>query len=98
TLPAAPATREGRDVFVANCSGCHGVNGDGDSPGGRALRPPARNLTAFEMTDATITAALTHGVRGSSMPSWDELPSDELSAVWSYAASLESSDALPETD
>jgi cbb3-type cytochrome c oxidase subunit II len=96
-------TTEGRDIFVANCSGCHGPNGDGETPGGRALRPPALNLTAFEMTDAIITAALWHGVRGSSMPAWGELRGDELTtgqlnAVASYAASLESVDTSPETD
>ena len=97
------ASTEGREIFAANCSGCHGQNGDGESPGGRALRPPALNLTAFEMTDAIIAGALSHGVRGSAMPAWGELRGDELTigqlnAVASYAASLESADMLPETD
>src|SRR6266403_529365 len=29
---------EGKAVFLANCSGCHGTDGTGHSPGGRALR------------------------------------------------------------
>jgi cbb3-type cytochrome oxidase cytochrome c subunit/mono/diheme cytochrome c family protein len=96
-------TEAGREIFVANCSGCHGMNGDGETPGGRALRPPALNLTAFETTDAIITGALAHGVRGSSMPAWGELMGDELSisqlsAVASYAASLQSADPLPEAE
>jgi cytochrome c oxidase cbb3-type subunit I/II len=103
TISIAPATREGREIFVANCSGCHGMNGDGESPGGRALRPPALNLTGFEMTDAIVTGALSHGVRGSSMPAWGELKGDELTigqlnAVASYAVSLELVDALPGTE
>jgi mono/diheme cytochrome c family protein len=96
TISVGRVTREGRDVFVANCSGCHGLNGDADSPGGRALRPPALNLTGFEMTDAIVTGALSHGVRGSSMPAWSELTSEQLNAVASYAVSLQSDDALPE--
>jgi cytochrome c oxidase cbb3-type subunit I/II len=98
TMPAPPITKEGRDVFAANCSGCHGMNGKAGTPGGRALRPAALNLTAFEMTDAIITSALAHGVRGSSMSSWDDLPADQLNALWSYAVSLESSDTLPQTE
>lgn len=96
TITAHPGS-EGHDVFIANCSGCHGVYGDGDSPGGRALRPPALNLTGFEMTDAIITGALTHGVHGSSMPTWDDLPVDQLNAVASYVAGSESGDDLPES-
>jgi len=102
-ISVGSTTEEGRAVFVANCSGCHGRNGDGETPGGRALRPPALNLTAFEMTDAIVTEALSHGVRGSAMPAWGELKGDELTvgqlnAVASYAASLESADPPPEAE
>jgi cytochrome c oxidase cbb3-type subunit I/II len=102
-IPIGAATGEGREIFAADCSGCHGLKGDGESPGSRALRPPALNLTAFEMTDATVTEALSHGVRGSSMPAWGELRGDaltggQLSAVASYTVSLESDDTLPETE
>jgi cytochrome c oxidase cbb3-type subunit I/II len=102
-ISVGSATKEGREVFVANCSGCHGISGDGETPGGRALRPPALNLTTFEMTDAIVAGAISHGVRGSSMPAWGELKGDELSigqlnAVASYAASLESADPLPEAE
>jgi mono/diheme cytochrome c family protein len=98
TISIGPVTREGREIFVANCSGCHGTNGDADSPGGRALRPTALNLTGFEMTDAIVAGALSHGVPGSSMPPWSELTSEQLNAVASYAVSLESDDTLPEAD
>ena len=96
-------TREGREIFVTNCSGCHGMKGDGDTPGGRALRPPALNLTAFEMTDSVVADALLHGVHGTSMPAWAELKGDaltsgQLNAVASYAVSLESNDTLPQTE
>jgi mono/diheme cytochrome c family protein len=97
-LTFTSATTEGRGLFIANCSGCHGINGDGNSPGGHALRPRALNLTAFEMTDAIIAGALAHGVRGSSMQAWDELTRGQLDALASYAASLESGDALLEKD
>jgi cytochrome c oxidase cbb3-type subunit I/II len=103
TITIGHSTGEGREIFVANCSGCHGVNGDGQSPGGLALRPQALNLTAFEMTDSIVTGALSHGVRGSSMPAWgdlrgDELTGEQLNAVASYTAGLESNDRLSEAD
>jgi cytochrome c oxidase cbb3-type subunit I/II len=97
-LTFTAATAQGRNLFTANCSGCHASNGDGNSPGGHALRPPALNLAAFETTDAIVAGALEHGVRGSSMPAWDELTSGQLDALASYAVSLQSGDRLPEKD
>ncbi|HEX4020499.1 MAG TPA: cbb3-type cytochrome c oxidase subunit I [Acidobacteriaceae bacterium] len=79
---------EGRQVFLHNCSGCHGANGDGASPGGEALRPVAFNLTGFTLTDQRIWRVLQVGVRGSAMPAWNNLPSDQLRAVAAYTASL----------
>ena len=35
---------EGRAVYMANCSGCHGVDGRAHSPRGRALRSVAFDL------------------------------------------------------
>ena len=87
---------EGRRVFLAECAGCHGVNGDGLSPGGRALRPVAFNLAGNELTGAIVWRTLQRGVRGSSMQSWTALPADELEAVAAYAESLGQAGDLPQ--
>lgn len=79
---------EGKQVFLNNCSGCHGTLGNAQSPGGQALRPVAFNLAGFQLTDQLIWRALQQGIPGSSMPAWNHLPSDEFQAVAAYAASL----------
>ena len=79
---------EGRQVFLANCAGCHGVDADGKSVGGQALRPVAFNLVGFRLSDDLIWRVLQTGVPGSSMPSWNELPSTDFQAVADYVASI----------
>lgn len=86
----------GRSVFVTNCAGCHGIHGDGRSPGGRALRPVAFNLAGYELTGDLVWRTLQHGVRGSSMQAWTELPAADLEAVAAYAVSLGQAGDLPE--
>jgi cbb3-type cytochrome oxidase subunit 1/cbb3-type cytochrome oxidase cytochrome c subunit len=91
---ASDDLEEGRSVFAANCSGCHGAHANGRSIAGRALRPVAFNLSGFCLSDDLIWSALQQGVPGSSMPSWDDLPSSEFKAVADYVASVASADTL----
>ncbi|TCK74344.1 cbb3-type cytochrome c oxidase subunit I [Acidipila rosea] len=88
-LPVAASandTEEGRQVFVANCAGCHGEKADGRSIGGQSLRPVAFNLAEFKLSDDLIWRVLQTGVPGSSMPSWNDLPSSDFRAVADYVA------------
>jgi cytochrome c oxidase cbb3-type subunit I/II len=89
-------TEEGREVFLANCSGCHGVNANGHSIGGQSLRPVAFNLAGFQFSDDLIWRALEVGVPGSSMPSWNDLPSAEFKAVADYVSSISDAGSLPD--
>jgi len=93
-LPNGPDVGDGRQVFLKNCSGCHGVNAAGQSPGGRALRPVAFDLAGFRLADAPVWRALEQGVPGSSMPAWNQLPSSEFSAVAQYVEAMGSSGTL----
>ncbi len=103
-LPAAPAFREGSDaregksIFAHNCSGCHGLSGDGNSEGGAALAPPAFDLTGAVLSDSFLWRTLWQGVAGASMPAWHSLPADQLRAVAAYAASLGHAGELPGAD
>jgi cbb3-type cytochrome oxidase subunit 1/mono/diheme cytochrome c family protein len=101
-LAAMPATQsrlaEGRSVFVANCAGCHGSDGNGDSPGGRALRPVAYDLVDFQLQPQLVWDALEDGVPGSSMPSWSHLPAAQFQAVGDYVLSIERAPALNPDD
>ena len=88
--PAADATDidAGRAVFAANCAGCHGSDGRGHSPGGRALRPVAFDLAGFRLPPGTVLRALANGVPGTSMPAWRDLPPSEFDSVLHYVLSL----------
>lgn len=97
-LPTVASTgnlREGRSVFLRNCSGCHGGTGNGIAPGGQALRPVAFDLTGFQLSHDRIWQVLQEGVPGSSMPSWTDLPSDEFESVAAYTAALSRPESLP---
>jgi mono/diheme cytochrome c family protein len=89
---------DGREVFLKNCSGCHGINVDGRSPGGRALRPVAFDLADFQLTNAAVWRALEQGVPGSSMPAWRLLPNSELRAVMQYVQTVGRAGGLAQSD
>ena len=93
--PNEASSPRGRNVFLTNCAGCHGDHGAGNSPGGRALRPVAFDLAGSELTGGLVWRTLQHGVRGSSMQAWTELPADEIEAVSAYAQSLGEAGDLP---
>jgi cbb3-type cytochrome c oxidase subunit III len=85
---------EGRAVYLANCSGCHGVDGRANSPGARALRPVAFNLAGFRLPPSTVWQAMQHGVPGTAMPAWNELSGAEFKAVADYVLSMSSAPEL----
>lgn len=87
---------EGRRVFMDNCANCHGERGDGRSPMGPSMRPPAFDLTGFELSQSLIWRVLEQGVSGSQMPSWNTLADEELDAVVTYTAALGRPGKLPE--
>lgn len=88
---------QGKSVYMANCSGCHGSDGRGQSEGGRALRPVAFNLAGFQLSPALVWKVLDQGVPGSSMPAWNDLPGTQFKAVADYVLSLgDAPDLRPE--
>lgn len=98
-LPVASSTgdvAEGRAVFEANCSGCHGKNADGRSIGGQSLRPVAFNLAGYRLSNRLIWRVLQTGVPGSSMPSWNTLPGAQFRAVADYVSSIADAGQLDE--
>ncbi len=103
-MPAAPELRgvdgaaEGKNIFLHNCSGCHGAAGDGKTAGGAALEPPAFDLTGAAMQDGLIWRALWHGVDGASMPAWHTLPAEQIRAVAAYTATLGQAGELREEE
>lgn len=77
-LPAAVrAQGDGAKVFKANCTLCHGADGSGNSPSGKALK--AKDLRSDEVqkqTDATLAEVIAKG-RGK-MPAFGSKFSPEV--------------------
>lgn len=42
---AAGDAAAGKALFTTNCASCHGADGKGDGPVGKALNPPPRDFT-----------------------------------------------------
>ncbi|WP_447987102.1 cbb3-type cytochrome c oxidase subunit I [Nitrospira sp. Nam74] len=86
----------GRQVYERRCAGCHGDKGDGKGPAARFLSPQARDFTTgiykFKSTtgkdalptDGDLYVSVTHGLWGTSMPSWQNLSDRERWAVVQY--------------
>jgi mono/diheme cytochrome c family protein len=77
-----PTTAEsialGADLFSANCSRCHGPEGQGTP------RAPALNVKAFltDTGDQAIQQIITQGVPGTAMPTWgDRMTEADIQAI-----------------
>ncbi len=70
----ATSIANGLRLYQANCAICHGESGYGDGPAGRGLRPRPADLTAPHTgahTAGDLFWWLTHGIRGSAMPGFE---------------------------
>ena len=83
----APAD-DGRDLFLANCAGCHGRNADADTPVGRAwLVPSLRSPQVQSLSDRQLMEVIRGG-KGK-MPAWDGAFSQvDLQHLLAYLRSL----------
>ncbi len=103
TLPQYLASSQmvevGRKSFVANCSGCHGLDAKGVGPGASILNPKPRNLVegSFKFrstpsgsypTSEDLYRTLDQGVLGTSMPNFKHMPQTEKLALVAYLRSL----------
>jgi cbb3-type cytochrome c oxidase subunit III len=71
----------GRQIYLHNCSSCHGTNGEGEGPGAAGLLPHPANLAEHEYTLGRLSFVLYNGVAGTAMPAWRDLSTHDLSAV-----------------
>lgn len=89
----------GRETFVRNCSGCHGMNADGQGAAAPMLSPRPRNLVSgsfkFRTTPSgsmptldDLVRTIDLGVPGTSMPSFRLLSQTEKYALAEYIRSL----------
>lgn len=86
----------GEELFQANCSSCHGVNGEGDGIAARGLDPPPKNLAENQssLSDAYLFWRISEGGLmepfNSLMPAWRGLMDEEkIWQVISFIRTLE---------
>ncbi len=88
----------GKEVFFEYCAGCHGRRADGRGLQALNLDPKPQNLRNVEfvtyLTDERFFSSLAGGVRGTSMPPFELLISEEKRwDVVNYLRSLTDGDA-----
>jgi mono/diheme cytochrome c family protein len=67
------ALKRGQQVYLESCALCHGTDGHGEASLGRAMYPPAMDLTSPHVqhwSDAELFWIIQNGVRLTGMPSW----------------------------
>ncbi len=72
---------DGRQLYEKNCASCHGKIGNGDTPAGKALNPPAADFTdnvwKHGRTDGEIFHVISEGVPGTGMTAWKNTLTEE---------------------
>jgi len=87
--------KRGQASYTTYCSGCHGAQGDGQGPAARFLEPKPRDFTKGKVKFASVPAGdmphdadlyrtITKGLHGTSMPSWNLLPKQEVDDIIEY--------------
>jgi len=86
-ISSAEAIARGRDLFKANCSSCHGDNGQGDGPTATMLTPRPRNFHVLDgwkngSKVTQIYKTLQEGIVGGGMASYSYLsPGDRFALI-----------------
>lgn len=80
----------GKQVFATNCTGCHGVSGQGDGPESVGANIKVRDFTDpdFDKSLSLLVANVRYG-KGSNMPGFnDSLDNYQIWSVASYVKNL----------
>lgn len=87
--PTQEFINKGKDLFKANCSSCHGENGQGDGPAGATLNPKPRNFHAVNgwtngRTIDMMYKTLQEGIIKNGMAAYEYIPPADRFAIISY--------------
>ena len=77
------AMAAGRNLFLANCSHCHGTNAEG-----KGARPSLHSERIRHATDGDLAWLLKNGEIYKGMPSWASLPEQQRWQIIAYIRSL----------
>ena len=85
------AQNSGEELYKTNCSTCHGLTGEADTPAGQALKAHSlKSQDVLGKSDAQLLAIAKKG-KGQ-MPPWgDVLTDDQLKNVIAYIHTLQKS-------
>ena len=78
----------GEKLFLRECSGCHGIKGDGKGMAENFLNPPAENLTQIRPTPEYVFTVLNKGIAGSAMSNFRDYHTSDLWALSHYVNRL----------
>lgn len=71
----------GKKLYDANCTPCHGVDGDGKGPRAYFIFPKPRDFTSEQvrlaLDPAHLFVAVRDGVAGREMPAWGKVLNDQ---------------------
>jgi mono/diheme cytochrome c family protein len=87
--PQEEQLARGRVSYNTYCVGCHGEQGDGEGPAAKFLSPKPRDLRKGKLKFAGVAAnevprdedyvrVITRGLHGTSMPTWNLIPEQEV--------------------
>lgn len=93
TFELAGDTARGEALYGQHCSSCHGADGRGEGPAGRALRPPPTNFATTEVDAERAYRVVKDGGMAAglapTMPPFDRMLDDQaLRDVVAYSLSL----------
>jgi predicted CXXCH cytochrome family protein len=87
------ALQQGRELFLANCATCHGVDGSGTTRVGTNLYPRVpdlRTTSTQTLTDGQIHFIISNGVRYTGMPALDRVHRQSENDAWKLALFIRS--------
>ena len=91
-VPNSKMVQHGHYVFKQNCVMCHGPQGLGNGPAAASLNPHPRNLVKGHWhskgDSIALFKVLQHGIPGSAMPSWKQLPVKDRWALVQFIRSI----------
>jgi predicted CXXCH cytochrome family protein len=100
-LPAsADNLQTGRELFLARCANCHGVDGSGRTPVGRSLYPRVPDLRAQptqSLSDGEIHYIIQKGVQLTGMPAWGN-PYQQSDDIWQLVIFIRNQRPLTNTE
>ncbi len=99
--PRPPRTQDllerGRELFLRECSGCHGRDGKARGLASRVLIPPSADLTVVHPTPEYVYQVVYLGIPGSGMPHFRRYTNEDVWAIAYYVEGLYREPPLPPT-